>query len=467
MDPLLLLLVGVVIVLGGIIGLRLHAFLALLAAAIAVAALTPPEQVERSILAQGRPAAEAAARAAEPLGPKLAAKFGQACTNLGLLIALASVVGAGLLHSGGADRIVRSTLRLCGEKRAAGVFAGSGLVLGVPVFFDTVFLLLIPLARAMAGRTGRDYLLFVLAIAVGTTMTHSLVPPTPGPLFAAQALGVDLGTMMLAGLALSVATAATGLAYAAWANRRWPVPVRAPSGEALAPVAEVSESALPPLWLALAPIVLPVILIAGSTVAGIVGLAAETRQFLGGFGHPNVALALAAGIALVTLAFYRTQRGTPVRSLVQGALADAGTIILVTAAGGVFGGVLQETGVGERIRDLAQTHRLGVLPLAFVVTALIRTAQGSATVAMVTSVGIVGAFAQPETLGFHPVYLALIIGCASKLVPWMNDSGFWVVSRTAGLTEAETLRTMSVMFTLMGLVGGGLVLLAATLFPLV
>jgi len=466
-DPLVLLFIGVVIVLGGIVGLRLHAFVALLAAAIAVATLTPAEQVERSILAQGRPAAEAAARAAEPLGPKLAAKFGQACTNLGLLIALASIVGAGLLHSGGADRIVRSTLRLCGEKRAAGVFAGSGLVLGVPVFFDTVFLLLVPLARAMASRTGRNYLLYVLAIAVGTTMTHSLVPPTPGPLFAANALGVDLGTMMLAGLALSVVTAAAGLAYAGWADRRWPTAVRTPSGEAPAPAVEIPDAALPPLALALAPIVLPVVLIAGSTIAGVAGLAAETRQLLGVFGHPNVALALAAGVALVTLALYRTDRTRPVRALVQSALADAGTIILVTAAGGVFGGVLQETGVGERVRELAQTHRLGVLPLAFVVTALIRTAQGSATVAMVTSVGIVGAFAQPETLGFHPVYLALIIGCASKLVPWMNDSGFWVVSRTAGLTEAETLRTMSVMFTLMGLTGGAVVLLAAALFPLV
>ncbi len=156
-----------------------------------------------------------------------------------------------------------------------------------------------------------------------------------------------------------------------------------------------------------------------------------------------------------------------IKNTVQSGLMDAGMIILITAAGGVFGGILQETGIGERIQGLATEYKIGVLPLAFVVTALIRTAQGSATVAMVTSVGILSTFAAPETLGFHPVYLALIIGCASKITPWMNDSGFWVVCKTSGLTERETLRSMSVMFTLMGVVGSVLVVIAAKLFPLI
>jgi len=466
-DPFLLLFIGVVIVIGGIVFLRLHAFIALFAAAILVSALTPREHIERAVLAQKRPAAEAAARASEPLGAKIAAKFGSTCTNLGVLIAMASIVGAGLLHSGGADRIVRSTLRLFGEKRSPFVFATSGLVLGVPVFFDTVFLLLIPLARAMAARVGRDYLLYVLAIAVGTTMTHSLVPPTPGPLFAANALKVDLGTMIIGGMIVSTVAASFGLAYAWWANRRWPTEVRAPSEAGAAPSPDVPDDRLPPLWLALLPIVLPVVLISASTAADIIAVTPGWARAIDTFGHPNLALALSAAISLVTVARYRVDRTQPVRSIVQAALADAGMIILITAAGGVFGGVLQETGVGERIQGLAAAYRIGVLPLAFAVTALIRTAQGSATVAMVTSVGIVGSFATPETLGFHPVYVALVIGCASKLVPWMNDSGFWVVSKTAGLTERETLRTMSVMFSLMGVVGALFVMLAAAVFPLV
>jgi GntP family gluconate:H+ symporter len=467
MDPFLLLLIGIVVVIGGIVFLKLHAFVALFAAAIVVSTLTPRATIEQAVLAQKRPAAEAKARAEEHLGAKLANKFGGTCTSLGVLIAMASIVGVCLLHSGGADRIVRSTLGLFGEKRSPLVFATSGLVLGVPVFFDTVFLLLIPLARAMATRTGKNYLLYVLAIAVGTTMTHSLVPPTPGPLFAANALKVDIGTMMIAGLILSAFAATFGLAYAFWANRRWPIAVRAPSDQVAAPVRERPEHELPPLWLALAPIVLPVILISGSTIADLVKLPPELDRIVDALGHPNIALAIAAAIALLTVATRPGSDPKVVKDTVQASLADAGMIILITAAGGVFGGVLQETGVGERIQGLAREYRIGVLPLAFLVTALIRTAQGSATVAMVTSVGIVGAFASPETLGCHPVYLALTIGCASKLVPWMNDSGFWVVSKTSGLTERETLRTMSVMFSLMGVAGFLAVLVAASVFPMV
>jgi GntP family gluconate:H+ symporter len=470
MDPFILLAIGVVVVVGGIVWLRLHAFVALFSAAIVVAALTPKQNIEQAVLAQKRPAAEATARANEPLGNKLAGKFGSACTSLGVLIAMASIVGACLLHSGGADRIVRTTLRLFGEKRAPLVFATSGLVLGVPVFFDTVFLLLIPLARAMAARTARNYLLYVLAIAVGTTMTHSLVPPTPGPLFAANALGVDLGVMMLAGLLLSAFTASGGLLYALWANSRWPTPLRDVSGDATTAApsgTETPEAALPPFWLALTPIVLPVILISARTFGDVASLPAVLAAPVRTLGHPNIALALAAAVALVMVITRPGADRQQLRQTVQAALADAGTIILITAAGGVFGGVLQETGIGERIQGLAREYQLGVLPLAFLVTALIRTAQGSATVAMVTSVGILGGLAAPQSLGFHPVYLALTIGCASKLVPWMNDSGFWVLSRTAGLSERETLRTMSVMFSIMGVLGFLIVLLAATLFPLV
>lgn len=469
MDPFLLLLIGGVIVIGGIVWLRLHAFIALFLAAIVVAALTPRENIEQAMRAQGKSPQESAARAQETLGAKLAGRFGNTCTDLGVLIAMASIVGACLLASGGAERIVRSVLGVFAEKRAPLVFATSGFVLGVPVFFDTVFLILIPLARVMATRTGRNYLLYVLAIVVGTSMTHSLVPPTPGPLFVASALKVDIGLMIIGGLIVSAAAASCGLAYAWWANRRWPLAVRGGSddGPAIAPAAERPDPELPPLWLALAPIVLPLLLISVRTTADLITLPAGLVYTVKIIGHPNIALALAAAVALAVLARRRDSDRNALRATVQSALTDAGSIILVTAAGGVFGGILQESGVGERIQDLAREYRIAVLPLAYLVTALIRTAQGSSTVAMVTSVGIVGGFSSAATLGFHPLYLALTIGCASKLIPWMNDSGFWVVCKASGMTERETLRSMSVMASLMGLTGFALVIIAAKLFPLV
>jgi gluconate:H+ symporter, GntP family len=196
-------------------------------------------------------------------------------------------------------------------------------------------------------------------------------------------------------------------------------------------------------------------------------LSPDVTRIANTIGHPNIALGIAAAIGLVTVATRRGMGRSALRTTVHAGLLDAGMIILITAAGGVFGGVLQETGVGERIKGLAQEYRIGVLPLAFFVTALIRGAQGSATVAMVTGVGIMGAFASAETLGFHPLYLALAIGCGSKPLLWMNDSGFWVVCKTSGLPEKEMLRSVSAMFTIMGCVGFVIVMLAAKLFPLV
>ena len=462
MDPIFLLLIGMVIVIGGILWLRLHAFVALLAAAVVVAVLTPREAVERVAIAQGATAAAAAAQADEPLGTKLAKRFGNASTQLGLLIAMASIIGVCLLASGGAERVVRSLLGLFGERQAWLVFGISGFVLGIPMFFDTVFLLLIPLARAMALRTGKNYLLYVMCICAGTTMTHSLVPPTPGPLFVANALKVDIGLMMVGGILLGIATTSVGLAYAWWANKRWSViPTAADSA------AERPDRDLPALWVALLPIVLPVVLISGQTISTTLAKGSDFAALMTQIGNPTLALTVSAAIALGHLMWrLRADRAT-VRAHMQTALSDAGTIILVTAAGGIFGGVLQETGVGLRIRELALVYQIAVLPLAFFVTALVRIGQGSATVAMVTSVGILGGFTADGGLGFHPLYIALVIGCGSKLIPWMNDSGFWVVCKMSGFREIDTLRSFSIQLALMGTAGFIFVMLAAWMFPLV
>jgi gluconate:H+ symporter, GntP family len=163
------------------------------------------------------------------------------------------------------------------------------------------------------------------------------------------------------------------------------------------------------------------------------------------------------------------QKRTDPRKLsagMQSALASAGVVILIIAAGGAFGAALEQSGVGTRFQEIAEQYSIGALPLAFVVTVVIRTAQGSATVAMITAAGILKGFAaDPAALGFHPVYLALAVGCGSKPFPWMNDAGFWLIGRTAGLTESETLKTSSTMISVMGCVGMAAVLAMAWLFP--
>jgi GntP family gluconate:H+ symporter len=337
-----------------------------------------------------------------------------------------------------------------------------------------------PLGKAMGLRTGKNYVLYVLTIIAGGNMAHSLVPPTPGPLFVAGELSVDLGLMIIGGMIVGLFTATAGYFYALWANRRWPVEVRETADTSLEELEELSKrdtKDLPALFLSLLPIVLPVFLIAGDTVLSntlgkipIVsssGSAAFSLSIFKLLGNPNIALAISAAIALMTLAIQKKSPRDKVAKAVQNALASGGIIILITAAGGAFGAMLQQTGIGFRIQELASNYHIAIIPLAFFVTGLVRTAQGSATVAMITAVGILSGFSNPATLGFHPVYLALAIGCGSKPFPWMNDSGFWIICKMSGFTEAETLKLSSVMMTLMGFVGLVVLMMLSKLFPLI
>jgi GntP family gluconate:H+ symporter len=561
MDPLWILLIGVVIVVGGILGLKLHAFLALLLGALAVAVLTPAETVERFNLEEaggavvavdtetgqvqfraskrqtlvegsvllvfdGRrdsgndpqatleavsfltdkklwsarvvqqqvsrppqpgdlvvePTARAAAtaRSQQVVAERIAGEFGRTCASIGILVALAAIVGETLLISGAADRIVRSTLGLLGEPRAPLAFLSSGYLLGIPVFFDTVFYLLIPLGKAMRLRTGRNYLLYVLTIIAGATMTHSLVPPTPGPLAVAAQLGVDMGLMILGGMIVGAITAAWGLAYALWINRRVDIPLRESADTSLEDLEELSsrdDSQLPPLWLSLLPIVLPVILISGKTVwAAAVGTPASgttlarLEPWVRFLGDQNVALGVSAAIGLAMLAWRTGASRKEMAVNIERALASGAVIILITAAGGAFGGMLRESGIGGRIQELSLAYSIsgiGILALAFLVTVLIRTAQGSATVAMITAASILGSAFTVDDLPFHPLYLALVTGCGSKLFLWMNDSGFWVMTKLSGLREEESLKYVMPMTASMGFVGAAVTMLGAKLWPLV
>ena len=466
MLVLLLFLLALVLVVGGILFLRIHAFLALLGAALLVTWLTPAAVVEQAARVRGLSEKDAAALARTSPGERVGDGFGRTCGQIGVLIAMASIIGTALLESGGADRIVRSALRVLGPSRAPAAFLGSGFLLGIPVFFDTVFYMLVPLAKAARVRSGRQYLLYVLAIVAGGTMTHSLVPPTPGPLFVANAFGVSLALMTMGGCLVGGCAAAAGFTYARWADRRWPVPLRdaEPALAELERVAQTDERHLPSLWLAVMPIVLPIVLI---TLQATIGSSAGhwSQSWLSVLGEKNVAVGSGALVALIMLG--RTVPGARVRDAVSTALTAAGVIILITAAGGAFGAALQQTGLGTVVQQLVARYELPVLPLAFVLTAILRTALGSATVAMITASGAFAGLATGGHLAFHPMYIALAIGCGSKPIWWMNDSGFWVVTQMSGLTEREGLRYLTPMSILMGVTGLLATMAGAELFPLV
>jgi GntP family gluconate:H+ symporter len=475
MDPLILLGVGLATVLGGILLLRLHPFLALISAALLVSLLTPESGIRSCAEAKGLAAKEADAIVKQTVGRRVATALGGTAAKVGILIALAAIIGQCMLESGAADRIVRGFVAGFGEARAGLAFALAGFLLGIPVFFDTVFFLMIPLAKSLALRTGRNYCLYILAIIAGGSISHSLVPPTPGPLLVAGELGVSMGDMVITGVLVGGFASAAGYLYARWFNRVFDLPVR-DSGpgqlEELRALSERSLEELPGLAASLAPILLPVMLVTfqtmlaspfGRELSG--GWPAPVQETIRTLGDPVVALSVAAAGALTLLVRRHRATGRAAMDSVPGALKDAGVIILITSAGGAFGGILQQTGIGPRLQELSGGMALGLLPLAWLITAVVRVAQGSATVAMITAVGIVGGVASGDTLGFSPVYLAVAIGCGSKMLPWFNDSGFWVVCKMSGFTERETLKSFTPLLSIMGLAGLVATLILARLWP--
>nr|WKN39006.1 SLC13 family permease [Tunicatimonas sp. TK19036] len=473
-DPLFILLIGVLIVVGGIIGLRLHPFLALLLGAFVVAELTPASALEQYVLSKGGTEAAAQALSARAVGERIALQFGDTCAKIGILIAMASIIGKCLLESGGAERIVRSTLLITGTSRAPLTFLGSSFFIGIPVFFDTVFYLMIPLAKAMAMRIGKNYLFLVLCITAGAAMANSLVPPTPGPLFLVSEMQIPIGMMMIGGILVGTVTIIAGYFFAAWANRKWPIPLRDSVDAPLKNIRTLSartDLQLPPLWLSVLPILIPLVFISANAALNTFfeprntsGLLYNTVQYL---GEKNIALIAGGLSALILLAIQKRGNKQELLESVQTALMSGGMIILITAAGGAFGGMLQQTGISERIGGLTQDFQMALLPLAFLITAVVRTAQGSATVAMITASGILAGLATSTHLEYHQLYIGLAIACGSKLVPWMNDSGFWIVCKMSNLTEQEALKTFSPLLTIMGITGLIVILIAAKLFPLV
>ena len=452
LPPLAILAVATIVVVLLIVRLRLNAFLALLVATVLVGLLSPKV----------------------PLGevmPETARQFGAMVGRIGIALALAAIVGHCLTASGAADRIVRRFVAWLGEGRASLSLMASGYVLSVPVFFDTVFYLLVPLARAMSMRLGgRQYVLLVLAISAGGSATHVFVPPTPGPLAMAATLDVDVGLVILVGLLVALPASLCGWLYAVWIDRRLAIPIRSAPGESLERLGETAarpESELPGLGASLLPILLPVGLIAAGTVARSLGGEDGPAPVLVFLANPNLALLLGAAAALWVLARQRRLTLTELSGSLDTAISSAGVIILITAAGGAFGGMLVGAGVGEALRGLSEGAGLAPLVLGFLLAALFKTAQGSGTVAMITVSAILKPLVDVGPLPHHVVYLVMAVGAGSLVGQWMNDSGFWVFRTMTGLTEVETLETKSVMMAVLGFSAMAITLLASWLLPLV
>ncbi|MFC4438680.1 MULTISPECIES: GntP family permease [Natrialbaceae] len=469
-NPLIVFLIGLVAVIALLVWLKLPAVIGLIIASLIVGAAT----------------------AAVPFGEvpaEIAGGFGETMAGIGIPILMAAVIGKGMMESGAAERIVRSFQSVTGEDKSYLALWGSSSALSIPVFFDNVFYLMAPLARSMRARTGRDYALFLCVVGAGAATTHVFVPPTPGPLAVAAELGdaVDLGAMMVGGVLVALPTAAiSGVLYGKWINNRLDdIPLRETMGstaEEVHELAERSTSELPGMFEASLPILLAVVLVAtNTTVDFMLDLAEEgvdpfaamegalesfapVASFL---GDPNFALTAAALAAAVTYLRVRAiEHDVWTDELVE-SLKSGAHIAAITSAGGAFGGLLAASGIGEYITGLVAVGAGGgvtVLVSAWLIAAAIRIAQGSATVAMITTAGIMAP--QVPELAVHPVYLALIIGAGGNICSWFNDSGFWLVKEIGGLTQAETVKIWTALTTIISITAFIIITIAASIVPL-
>ena len=480
MDPLLILLSGIVVVVGGIIFFKLHPFLALLIAALTVAILTPEAYTHQFFMSKGMSDAEALKLAHKSIGERIATEFGNTCAKIGILIAMAAIIGKSMLDSGAAEKIVRSMLKVTGSKNAPLGFTLSSFFLTIPVFVDTVIFLMMPLAKAMGMKLGKNYLLLALSVIAGAVMANSYVPPSPGPLFLIGAMNVPIGLMMICGLLLGLCTITVGYFVAVYLNKKYDIPLRDSPDSRLEDIAALSkkdDKDLPSLGWAIIPALFPMVMICiRSFFEAFVKIDGDITGFpffnalidvILFFGDKNIALLSGALFALLVLIQQKKNEKSKLTSFVQNALMSGGGIILITASGGAFGGMLQQSGISQRIADLSSNFQLALIPLAFLITMIVRTAQGSATVALITASGILSGMAQQANLEFHPVYLCLAIGSGAKLIPWMNDAGFWIMCKTSNLTETEALKTIAPMQSIMGITGLIITMLAAWIYPMV
>jgi gluconate transporter len=416
-----------------ILAAKLHAFLALLISSMALglAAGMPGPQVLKS----------------------MQAGFGEALGFIAVVVGLGAMIGRYLEYSGGGRALADWLLERFGRERAAWAMLVAAFLVGLPIFFEVGFIILVPLVWNLARETKRSLLYYGMPMAAALTITHSLVPPHPAPAAASQLLGADLGRTILYGIAVAVPMAvAGGMMYGSRVARR--IYVGVPAIATPAAPADPDRKA-PPVWTVVALLLLPVLLIFGATVTGAgKGGALPAAAFL---GHPFAALTLTA---LAALAFFGLGRGLTreqAGKMAAESLAPMGALLCIMGAGGAFKQVIVDTGAGAYAGKLLLSSAVSPLVVAWAIATAMRIAQGSATVAIITAAGIVAPMVKGLP-GYSPDLLVLALCCGGTGFSHVNDSGFWMVNQYFGMTVPETLRSWTAMKIVTSVVGLAIVL---------
>ncbi len=430
------LVIGIALLVFLVMKTKIHAFIALIISASIiglVAGMTPPNVADA--ITDG---------------------FGGTLGSIGIVIGFGVMLGRVMEVAGASERLAYSFVKMLGKRREDWAMALTGYVVSIPIFVDSAFVILTPLLKAISKKTRRSIVTLGVALAIGLVVTHSLVPPTPGPLGVAGIFDVSVGLMILWGLIFSIPLIIVGVFYAKWIGKRihqlpdeeglgWIRPEQ-PADTYEEFINQQENKRLPSLFMSMAPILIPILLIFANTVVSAQELTEGIFGYIQFFGNPVIAVGIGLVFAIYTLTT-RLSRTDSLDRMEEG-IKSAGIILLVTGAGGALGNVLRESGSGDYVAELIVNMSVPLVLLPFFVSSFVRLVQGSGTVAMITAASITA----PILAGVDGVYMPLAaIGATtgSLLFSYFNDSFYWVVNRMLGIKNAkEQIMVWSIPTTL-------------------
>lgn len=435
---ILIVAAGVALLLLLVLKVRINAFISLLITAIFVGILA------------GMPLKDVTAAIQKGMGDTLG--------FIAVVVGLGAIFGQILESTGGAHALAGYLLKRFGQKKASWAMMLTGFIVAIPVFFDVGLIIFIPIIYALGRDTGKSLLYYGIPLLAGLAVAHSFIPPTPGPVAVSEITGANLGWVILLGLLIGLPTAViAGPLFGRFISGR--IKIDPPSAVEDERDREASSGRLPSFWLIFILIFTPLMMIIAGTVSGVLvkngtfapSLAADILIFA---GHPFSALITATLLAIWLLGIRRGMPRDRIMTLSTKALGPAGIIILVTGAGGVLKEVLVESGIGTTLAETVAGTALSPIVLAWLIAALVRLTQGSATVAMITAAGIMApilpAFALTDP---HKALIVLAISSGATIASHVNDSGFWLVSKYFGMDEKQTLKSWTLMETIIALCG--------------
>ncbi|SHN71931.1 GntP family permease [Desulfovibrio litoralis] len=405
-----------------------------------------------------------------PVMESITKGFGSTLGSIGLIIGLGIMMGELFEISGAAKRMAKTFISFFGKGREEIALAVTGFIVSVPIFCDSGFVILSPLAKAISRRTGKSVITLGVALAAGLVVTHHLVPPTPGPVAAANNFGVSIGVMLIWGVLLAIPVTISAVLYARYiGNKIFRLPALDGEGYVNQPYPvgaggkwleeRDDDATLPSAFMSFLPILAPVGLIVAGTLAKMFGLQGVLGTTIQGFGHPVVAVGIGLLIAIYGLTPGRFSRDEVVDAMDK-SVRQAGIILFVTGAGGALGAVLRDSGAAKSVAEAIATLNLLPILLPLIIATIVRLLQGSGTVSMITASSIVAPMA--PTLELDPVLGALACCAGSLFFGYFNDSYFWVVNRILGVSNVkEQIKIWSVTTTICWAVASTILIIAS------